>query len=102
MIIQPTPELYTFSQGKLSPTNSNGPIDSSKLIHYEHTIRPSPEQYHIEAIKQYRKELDELRRNYYNLQKAYYHLLGYRGEFSEPLPLPDKKEGFNLCVTEVS
>ena len=46
-----------------------------------------------------------MRRNYYELQKAYWHLLGYRGETDQSLHSPyisSFKERTQLCVTEVS
>lgn len=104
MLLQGQSEHYTFSQGKLSLKDTSIEKNPKTVVSYNQFSRPTPEKYHIESIKEYRKELDDLRRKYYELQKAYYHLLGYRGQFSEPMPLPpcENKDSFNLCVTEVS
>jgi hypothetical protein len=80
MLSDRRPEIYVIEKGRLVTKEMQCQTDYSAVIEYSHTVRPTPDEYHIEAIKQYKKELDEMRRNYYELQKAYYCLLGYKLE----------------------
>jgi hypothetical protein len=79
------PNIYTIQNGILTARNQN--IDQSleqektqKIIKYIHTAKISSDQYHTEMIKQYRKENEELRKKYNDLEKAHYELLGYHNQ----------------------
>lgn len=85
------PQLLVLRNGKLVTRESEAQTEAtprSSTVVYRHTIRATPDEYHTEAIKQYRRELNELRKNYYDLQRAYWALLGYRIDGAEPAYLP--------------
>ena len=69
---------FVFRNGKLVPKGESGKENWNKVVSYSHTFTAGPDQYYTETIKEYKKELTNLKDDYSKLQKAYLSLLGYR------------------------
>lgn len=103
MLLEDTHRVYAFEKGKLITKETCCQTEFQRPVSYDHTIRPAPDQYHIEAIVQFKKELDEMRKNYEELRWAYWYLLGYRIEGDDRVPRYNcPRDKNNLCRTEGS